>query len=142
MSDEVSLSIRLGILVVCIAAVVATVANTLIFSLKVFNNYTGKFADNFAESPGAVIFDLEKSGEVAMPIIYTSVYNGIGVVNQVVLNTWNGSSYDTEKIYAISPVTEKLDCLYTELTNSFGYVKVTEDAQSSLLNVEITEVVK
>lgn len=87
MTDEVSVHIRLSVLVFLTAGLLASVVNILIMGMSVLNNYTTKYSFGLASSSAGSLLSISTLPKVAAPTAYSTVLSSIDSVEEVVFIT-------------------------------------------------------
>lgn len=90
MTDEVSVSFKLSITIMCAAGLIASVLGVLVMGLQLLNGYTDKYHSAVSQSTGGGIAAIIAEGSAPMPIIYSAVDEGRGAIEVLIL-----TKYDT-----------------------------------------------
>lgn len=169
MTDEVSESMRLGVLMVVTAALLSSVLSILVMSIGLLNGF-GRGIDNVtSNTQSSQILSLASQPYVSGPIVYTAVLNGIDTIDVVVITksgkasglTWNSSAgvvADSSRLVTDSGVSfggyvyrlggggytaiDKTSYLFTECANKFYKVHVLDGVLKNAFKTVILEEVE
>lgn len=169
MTDEVSESMRLGVLMVVTAALLSSVLSILVLSLRLLNGF-GTGVDTIAHnSQNSQIVSLSNQPYVSGPVTYTAVLNSIDSVDVVIIVkkgkaeniTWNannGTVTDPSILVTNSSVAfdgyvyrlgggsavarDKLSYLFTECSDKFFKIKVEDGKVKNAFKTIILEEVQ
>lgn len=86
MTDEVSLSFHISILVMCTAALLSTVIGISTMSLNIMRNYSDKYNQAIGSATESGVYALAQNGEAPMPVIYSTLLEGVNTIDRVRVN--------------------------------------------------------
>lgn len=92
MTDEVSLSFRVSILVCFTAGLISAVVAVSTMSLGILNSYNQKYDTAVAQATTSGISDLAVNKQVACPIIYATLAKSIDSIEAVYVGRYNSST--------------------------------------------------
>lgn len=91
MTDEVSVSFHISILVMCTAALLSAVIGISTMSLHLMRNYSFKYNEAINQASEGGIYALAQTGEAPMPVIYTTVSESINTIDKIVVKDKDGT---------------------------------------------------
>lgn len=140
MTDEVSEHTRIALTVWMTGALIAVVSGVLIMSLKILNEYTGKYNTAVMASADSTVNGLQGS-VVPGAIVYSSVSESLGSIDRVYILDDDGTKYD---LYVYNDINKQnLIKLMTTYKNNNYTIKVTDgEFVNSLRTVILQEVVR
>ena len=145
MTDEVSQSFHISIIVMCTAALISTVIGISTMSLNIMSNYADKYNQAIGQATESSIYSLVQSGDVPMPVVYTTVTQGVDAIDIVKLTIKNtdGSVVRVEIVYQYNDANKQnLIKLLSEYRLYTGRVSVKQgELNAAMITVDV-EVVK
>ena len=145
MTDEVSTSFHISILVMCTAALVATVIGISTMSLNIMADYSDKYNQAIGQATESSIYALAQNGEAPMPVIYTTITEGINAVDRVrlTIKDSNGTVLSTEICYQYDDADrQNLTKLLSKYRLYIGRVTVKQGELNGYLITVDVEVIK
>lgn len=140
MTGEVSEHMRLSLTVWMTGALLSAVVGVAVFSLFVFNDYTGKYSDAMVQSTTSSIYELSRIQSVTCPQAYSALSASIDEVAAVTYQRSNGT---TTVLYQYNDASK--DNLISLMTGSMTIKNVrvsieTKPATGHLLHIKLEEV--
>ena len=86
MTDEVSVSFHISILVMCTAALLSAVIGISTMSLNIMRNYSDKYNQAIGLATESGVYALAQNGEAPMPVIYSTLLEGVNTIDRVRVN--------------------------------------------------------
>lgn len=86
MTDEVSVSFHISILVMCTAALLSAVIGISTMSLNIMRNYSDKYNQAIGSATESGVYALVQNGEAPMPVIYSTLLEGVNTIDRVRVN--------------------------------------------------------
>ena len=86
MTDEVSVSFHISILVMCTAALLSAVIGISTMSLNIMRNYSDKYNQAIGSATESGVYALAQNGEAPMPVIYSTLLEGVNTIDRVRIN--------------------------------------------------------
>ena len=86
MTDEVSVSFHISILVMCTAALLSTVIGISTMSLNIMRNYSDRYNQAIGSATESGVYTLAQNGEAPMPVIYSTLLEGVNTIDRVRVN--------------------------------------------------------
>ena len=86
MTDEVSVSFHISILVMCTAALLSAVIGISTMSLNIMRNYSDKYNQAIGSATESGVYALAQNGEAPMPVIYSTLLEGVNTIDRVRVN--------------------------------------------------------
>lgn len=86
MTDEVSVSFHISILVMCTAALLSAVIGISTMSLNIMRNYSDRYNQAIGSATESGVYALAQNGEAPMPVIYSTLLEGVDTIDRVRVN--------------------------------------------------------
>lgn len=141
MSDEVSLSMHISIMVCCTAGLLSVVLGILVMSIDLLNDYSNKYTNAVNSSTESSIYSIAMNGDVPMSVIYSSLEQSLNIVGEVYVGEYdktNGTINNQTCIYEYDNVNnQKLLTLLTRYKVNRGIVFIEPSATSGLITVRV-----
>jgi hypothetical protein len=134
MTDEVSESMKIAVLISFMAGFVASVLIVTIFSLNLLNNYGANVESKYNDATSALI-DLQNRETCTGPECYKTISDCISCVDTITIRII-GSNVDTP-VYKLGSL-DNLNSLFTRYTSSEFEVYLTQSGD--LYNLKLVEV--
>ena len=137
MTGEVSNSMRLGVLTVCMAGFLGSALPVLITGLGMINSYGDKTTLQFESQSASSITSLAALQSVSGPSCYRAIEEGIGSIEKVIIKPKTGAN---KTVYNLNG-TDDLMYILTNCTTKNYRVKVDQSATSrDLVVITLEEV--
>ena len=141
MSDEVSLSMHISIMVCCTAGLLSVVLGVLVMSIDLLNDYSNKYTNAVNSSTESSIYSVAMNGDVPMSVIYSSLEQSLNIVGEVYVgeyNKTNGTIDNQICIYEYDNINnQRLLTLLTRYKVNRGMVFIEPSATSGLITVRV-----
>lgn len=141
MSDEVSLSMHISIMVCCTAGLLSVVLGILVMSIDLLNDYSNKYTNAVNSSTESSIYSIAMNGDVPMSVIYSSLEQSLNIVGEVYVGEYdktNGTINNQTCIYEYDNVNnQKLLTLLTRYKINRGIVFIEPSTTSGLITVRV-----
>ena len=145
MTDEVSQSFHISIIVMCTAALISAVIAISTMSLNIMGSYADKYNQAVGESTDTGIYALVKAGDTPVPVIYSTVMQGINAVDviRLTVKTESGTVVSNQIIYQFNDMNKQnITALLSKYRLYTGRVTVTPGEISGAMitvNVEVVQ---
>ena len=137
MSDEVSLSMHISIMVCCTAGLLSVVLGILVMSIDLLNDYSNKYTNAVNSSTESSIYSIAMNGDVPMSVIYSSLEQSLNIVGEVYVGEYdktNGTINNQTCIYEYDNINnQKLLTLLTRYKVNRGIVFIEPSTTSGLI---------
>ena len=141
MSDEVSLSMHISIMVCCTAGLLSVVLGILVMSIDLLNDYSNKYTNAVNSSTESSIYSIAMNGDVPMSVIYSSLEQSLNIVGEVYVGEYdetNGTVNNQTCIYEYDNINnQKLLTLLTRYKVNRGIVFIEPSTTSGLITVRV-----
>lgn len=141
MSDEVSLSMHISIMVCCTAGLLSVVLGILVMSIDLLNDYSNKYTNAVNSSTESSIYSIAMNGDVPMSVIYSSLEQSLNIVGEVYVGEYdktNGTINNQTCIYEYDNINnQKLLTLLTRYKVNRGIVFIEPSTTSGLITVRV-----
>lgn len=129
MTDEVSVSFKVSITIMCAAGLLASTLGVLVMGLQLLNGYSDKYHSTVSQATGGGISAIVAEGSAPMPIIYSAIDESINLIDTVILTTYNtttetyGSGGDILYKYGTSTTEQGYMILLTKYRTDTAHIK-------------------
>lgn len=139
MSDEVSLSMRLGVLTVCTAGFLGSVAPLVFVGVGMLNQIGNKTVNVFNYSESGMLGGLVTSDHVSGPECYKVCEGSVGALDTVTVKLLNGTE---EVVYDARNNVTDLVYLLTKYTSTYFRFKMDTGFAKGVYVITLEEVVR
>ena len=92
MTDEVSVSFKVSITIMCAAGLLASALGVLVMGLQLLNGYSDKYHSTVSQATGGGISAIVAEGSAPVPLIYSAVDESINLIEVLILTTYDKST--------------------------------------------------
>ena len=111
MNDTLSEHMRVSVVVAMMASFLLVVVGVTVFSLKIFGQHTGKYADAMVNATSGTLYELSKEEFVACPVAYSAIMAAPDTIDSVMIKYAGTTDYKV--LYDYTSTDESLIRLMT-----------------------------
>lgn len=137
MTEEVSSSMHISLIVFFAAAYLAVVVNVLIMSLSLYTKFGTRVADQIVAGQSSVIMSIQNAGVVSAPQVYSALNQSLDSIDEVKYVVGSNESV----IYRFDNLNEQglMQLMTKYKTRNVRVYIINSDKHRGMINIRIVE---